>query len=551
MSLHDDWNPQNRVQDLSFRMVRWPSETGTPGEAGFAPKLVELLEEIPYFKANPDNIALIDSHGSPMTQNVVALVRGKGRRALALAGHYDVVETTNFRDLKHLAFEPDALLNALLEDLGSRPLAPHEEKALADFQSGDFVPGRGMLDMKSGVAAGIAVLEHFSQQDEREGNLLLFVTPDEERGSRGMRSLRDALPALMERWGLDIIGGINLDATSDQGDGSEGRAIYRGTIGKQLPFAFVVGQASHASYPFEGISAHRIASEIMSAVEANAALCDIGEGNISPPPICLEARDFRGGYEVTTPERVWLAFNWLTHSISPETLFKSFMEITERALGDAITQFDENAVSYGDLIGEKYGVRHQGQIITIERLRELVQKTGGDDAFKRLAEVEADLSKSDNPLLITRELVDHMVAEARLTGPLVIIGFASLVYPHVVMGSETQSERDFTKAIEEARQIIEERFDTTIKYRNIFTGISDMSFFGHVPQAHDSETIAANTPAVQFVDRPNPNALSFPVVNIGPWGREYHQRHERVYAPYAFNVLPQFLAEIAQHLLQE
>ncbi|MCK1975359.1 M20/M25/M40 family metallo-hydrolase, partial [Bacillus safensis] len=79
--------------------------------------------------------------------------------------------------------------------------APNEEKALADFRSGNYIPGRGMLDMKSGVAAGIAVLERFSQQPDREGNLILFATPDEERGSRGMRSLRDALPELVERWG--------------------------------------------------------------------------------------------------------------------------------------------------------------------------------------------------------------------------------------------------------------------------------------------------------------------------------------------------------------
>src|SRR5690606_35727863 len=125
-------------------------------------------------------------------------------------------------------FEPDALLEALLADLSSRPLAPNEEKALADFKSGNYIPGRGMLDMKSGVAAGIAVLERFSQQPDREGNLILFATPDEERGSRGMRSLRDALPELVERWGLDIAAGINLDATSDQGEGAGGRALYRG-----------------------------------------------------------------------------------------------------------------------------------------------------------------------------------------------------------------------------------------------------------------------------------------------------------------------------------
>jgi arginine utilization protein RocB len=35
---------------------------------------------------------------------------------------------------------------------------------------------------------------------------------------------------------------------------------------------------------------------------------------VAPPPIALEMRDLRTGYEVTTPDRMWLAFNWLYHS---------------------------------------------------------------------------------------------------------------------------------------------------------------------------------------------------------------------------------------------
>ncbi len=541
------WQPAERVRQLSYQMVRWPSETGTAGEAEFAPKLVELLRKIPYFQANPDDIAVIDSHGSPMTQNVVAVVRGKGRKALAFAGHYDVVETGNYRDLKHLAFEPDALLEALLADLTSRTLAPNEAKALSDFQTGDFIPGRGMLDMKSGVAAGIAVLEHFATKQDREGNLLLFVTPDEERGSRGMRSLRDALPALMQRWNLDIVAGVNLDATSDQGNGSEGRAIYRGTIGKQLPFAFVVGKPSHAGYPFEGISAHLIASEIMRAVEANADLSDTDGNEVSPPPICLEARDFRGGYEVTTPERTWIAFNWLAHSRSPDALFQHFQSIVSDALHRAIGHFNAHAQTYAKLLGtEQSASDHEGRVMTVAELRAEVVRIGGDAALKRIEELEQKLSVHDNPLLLTRELVDRMVVEARITGPTVIIGFGSLVYPHVHMGNETALEREFSAALDAARLTIEQRFSTTIKYRDTFAGISDMSFFGYKPDAADSLVVSENTPALQFIDQVSPDALTYPVVNIGPWGREYHQRLERVYAPYAFDTLPRFLNEIAE-----
>ena len=44
---------------------------------------------------------------------------------------------------------------AKLEMTGENPLA------LADLKSGDFLPGRGLLDMKSGLAAGLAAMEAY------------------------------------------------------------------------------------------------------------------------------------------------------------------------------------------------------------------------------------------------------------------------------------------------------------------------------------------------------------------------------------------------------
>jgi arginine utilization protein RocB len=51
------------------------------------------------------------------------------------------------------------------------------------------------------------------------------------------------------------------------------------------------------------------------------------------------------------------------------------------------------------------------------------------------------------------------------------------------------------------------------------------------------------------VDRAPADALSFPCVNIGPWGREYHQKLERVHAPYAFDVLPDLVHAVARAIL--
>jgi len=119
------------------------------------------------------------------------------------------------------------LSEPLAEQLGGR--------AAIELRSGAFLPGRGVLDMKSGLAVGIALLERFAQDPERQGNLLFVATPDEEGGSHGMRSAAAQLPEIAAEWGLDLAAALNLDITVDQADGREGRVIYTGSVGKLLP----------------------------------------------------------------------------------------------------------------------------------------------------------------------------------------------------------------------------------------------------------------------------------------------------------------------------
>src|SRR5690606_19468921 len=87
---------------------------------------------------------------------------GKGanqRRAVVLTGHFDTVETASYGDLQPLALDPARLAPALVEKLAAEADDPDSARALADLKSGAFLPGRGLLDMKGGLAAGLAVLE--------------------------------------------------------------------------------------------------------------------------------------------------------------------------------------------------------------------------------------------------------------------------------------------------------------------------------------------------------------------------------------------------------
>jgi arginine utilization protein RocB len=404
-----------------------------------------------------------------------------------------------------------------------------------------------MLDMKSGLAAGIAVLERFASNPGRQGNLILLATPDEERESRGMRSLRDDLPGLVQENGLEIEAAINMDVTSDQGDGSEGRAIYEGSIGKLLPFAFVIGQSSHAAYPFEGISAQMIGAGIVQAIEGNVNLADTGSGDVSPPPICLEARDLRQGYEVTTPERSCLSFNWLYHSGSPADRFELFCNEVHGALDRAIEQFGHQAKAFAAKTGTAPGAAlATPRVITVAELKALVLKTSKlQDEFSA---VEQGLASIDNPLTVSRACTEWLVDAAQIKGPAVVVGFSGLHYPPCRLDRSNSRDAQLVRAIEIAKNRLAGDSGMSVRWRPHFQGISDMSFLGQ-PQQEGSHIISENTPATRLVDKPNGQPLAFPVVNIGPWGRELHQRLERVYAPYAFESLPRLLAEIAHEFL--
>lgn len=527
---------RSRTERLTRMLVSWPSVTGSADERAFAGRLFDLLAGLPPFAGAPENLVRVPAANGDAPDSVVGLVRGSGRRALVLSGHFDTVGIENYGALSPLACDPDALLAALREELGSAA-TPAERLAAEDFAGGDFLPGRGVCDMKSGVAAGIAVAEAFAEDPGRGGNLLLVFTPDEENRSRGIRAVRDALPRLAHRWDIDIIGAVNLDASSDLGDGASGRSVFLGSVGKLLPFAYVLGRSAHAGYPFEGVSATLIAAEIVRRIEVNAALAERAHGQAIAPPVCLSARDGRERYDVTMPDRMWLAFNVLTQERTPAAVLALFTAEVRAATEQALRRYAELGAQHGGTAAACFEPR----VLDVAELRRLA---GGVAAHTGDGAIDAS-----DPLKITPHLCEGMVRRAGLEGPAVVVGFASLHYPAVHLDAADPAHRRLLTSAEQAAQETAARYGTGIGFAEYFAGISDMSFLGSRPAG--LELVADNTPSADFIDRPAEQVLLFPVLNIGPWGREYHQKLERVHAPYAFEVLPALLGRLVALLFAD
>lgn len=457
-------------------MARIPSITGSAADAAFPERLAQQLAF--------DRVWVAPIEGDNAGRsNLFALKTGISRRTIVLTGHFDVVSTEDYGALQELAFESEELLKASIARLcqtGENALA------LKDFESGQYLPGRGLLDMKAGLAAALAAMEAY----EGHATLVFIGVTDEEEKSAGARAAVPQLKALIAEESLDIALVINLDAIADQGDGSAARVVTYGSIGKQLLTALVVGQQTHAGYPQNGVNAAYVLSELVREIELSPLLSERTGDEVAASPATLFAKDLKQGYNVTTPHMAYGYWNTMQHRRSGAEVLDNAMDHAARAIKRA------------------------------------EQKTGHAIALKRFSDfAPLQVFEVDHAQSLPDQTMTAMMAQAKqLDSPTVIMGFGSIPYVAVLLRDQA------------LRQLIGEAVRPFgLGEVNYFAGISDMSFFGEA--AGDFSVVAANTPIWgKGFDMPEPGG--FPCINIGPWGRDYHTWLERLHAPYAFEILP-------------
>lgn len=494
--------PQS-IRELAIRLTRRRSVTNTADEAAFGPFLSKLLHsEFPGLdRVWREPTAPGDPF--PGREIVLALCRRGGTKTVLLTGHYDTVATTNFGPaLEPHACDPEALAPLLIEDLRKSGANP---QALADLESGQFLPGRGLLDMKGGLAAGLAVLRRFAEDPAAEGNLLFAAVPDEEVASNGMRSLAARLPGICAEHDLNIRLAINLDSEVDNGDGSQGRAIFLGSVGKLLPLVVFLGRPAHAGAPFDGVNATLLMAEFIRQVESNPQRGETGSASPPAPPVVLYARETRDHYDVTMPQSAWCAVNVLTHTESAAAILARFRSLAEESIRTAL-------ITLRDRSGGRLP-KWQGTVLTVADLR--------GEACR------------DPSIEACAAWMQQTAAQAGIEGPAAIVGFAPPFYPR----AEWKGSGEPLRQIEAAR-------DPGVSVRPYFPGISDMSFLNPVADG-SAEHVQANCPA----PLPGGTSIRIPAVNIGPWGRDYHQKLERIHAGYAFEVLPELLWRTVRNVL--
>ncbi len=480
----------SRARAIALELTSWPSVTGTAGEAEFAHRFQEYLCRKGF---DESTLFSIDA-GSNTRGNLAVLKRGRSTQTIVLTGHFDTVPYEDYGALADLALDPETLTGSIINRLRQSGESSH---ALQDFERGDFLAGRGLLDMKAGLAAGLAAMEAYSG----DATILFLAVCDEEETSAGARAAAPALKDLEKRLGLKIHLIINLDAISDQGDGSNGRVVAYGSIGKLLLTAFVHGKQAHAGYPQDGVNAAYVAAELLTEFELSPLLSERTGDELAAPPTALYSKDSKAGYNVTTPQQAWVYWNTMQHKRTAAEVFSIAMEHARRAVerAKARTGQDIDLISFAELRGKH--------------------------AYSS-PKLDTSLNLPEQSRFATLAIIESL----GITKPTVVLGFGSIPYSAVSLRDKILRAR-ISKAVQ----------PYGLGSVNYFAGISDMSFFGEA--SSDLSVVASNTP-IWGTSFTLGEPAGYPCINIGPWGRDYHHWLERLHAPYAFETLPKVLLAV-------
>ena len=502
-----------RVRDLTRRLVACSSVSPDPGgEAACAALIRDALPRGVECGLWPTD------DGRPV---VWAHRRGRSPATVVLLAHYDTVGVEEYAALDpalgaRIAFDPEALRERLLSSDQALPKGIAADVEEERRTSGTWMFGRGSLDMKSGVAAGVAALESLvppRAPPEADGHVILLVCPDEENQSAGMRHAVEQLVALRDRERLELVGAINLDYT-------EGPVAYEGMAGKLLVGIWVLGDPSHVGNPFAGADAVQMSSAMVMHLTTGPEIVEREYGVRGVPPVALHFRDRKLRYDVQTAREAEVELNVITYRRS----LRETLEALRTGVVSALRGRQEAMAGLAAFVKWPMPVE-VGEPLVLT-YPELLQRAGGEEAAAGLEEPIRD------PRRATFERVRALARSARVAGPAVVLVLLPPFYPHSgpTGGPFGARTREVLGAL-------------NVKTEPWYPFISDACYLAWRPGATDGiETLMPSFGVEYRLPVVASRSLNLEVVNLGPWGRDAHGLYERVHAPYAFGILPGLIA---------
>ena len=543
------------VKELTKKLVKIPSVVKTSGEADCAKEIYEYYSELEYFKENRAFLILQQTINDEIERyNTIAMVKGtKGNsnKTIILMGHLDTVGVEDFGDIEKYAQDPDKL-PGLLRDLN---LGSDVEK---DIDSGEYMFGRGSLDMKAGVAGHMYLMKYFSEHpEELDGNLIAIAEADEEDNSHGIISALKVLKEWKEKYDLEYIAAINADYSTPYDEEDENRYIYFGTIGKLLPSFYVTGKETHVGQAYSGLDPNLLVAELTRNIELNTDLCDEAHGEVTIPPISLKQSDLKNKYTVQTALAAYSYYNYFTLTMSPQDVMEKMKDI-------AIKSFD-NIVEYTNLSYKTFCEKGKHnytklpwktRVYSWEEFYNELATIHGDKYQVYIHNFAKDLHEQ-NPSMDLREFSMKIIDKSWTKwsedkSPAIIIYYSSLFYASIDTTGKNDKEKQLIQSVEKAIDFVQNYSDKPIIQKMFYPYISDSSFMAISDEREGLKSLESNMPAwgskyIHPVEEIK--EINVPVVNIGTYGKDGHKITERVHMKYSFENIPNITFNTIKELL--
>ena len=541
------------LETIFYRIVKTPGISGTIAENKSTDEIVACFQEMSYFQKNPDLLQVCPIPGDGFNRRVItALVKGNGKsnKTVVMIGHTDVVDAQDYGKNESVAFDPEQLIKHI------DPASLHSD-ARKDFESGEWIFGRGVMDMRCGVAVAMATLEAASRHlEDLHGNLLFVGVPDEENNSLGMIAATENLVTLAETHDLDYIVCIDGEPQFPNFPGDPGKYVYQGTLGKFVLMAYAVGKETHGGDSLTGLNANLIISELTRRIELNMDLSDQFEEVVTSPPTSLKQTDTKEHYNVKTPESAYAYYNFLTADRSPKFFFDKVRILAQEAMNDALMTQIRQTHRYFDMTG-KEGSFYQWEP-TVLSYSELVQTAKADSGLEFEHHMETCRKRwQQHPEMDQRILALKMVQEVHGfcadQNPKIILLYVPPYYPHIKPSTETPRQARAAAVVDQVADYAKSEFNETVGVEKFFTGLCDLSFVC-LQNAEDVITnIQPNMPNWGFtygLPVETIKKLNLPVMNISPYGKDAHKNTERLHVDFSFRIYPALLAYAIDRLLQ-
>ncbi|WP_096439770.1 M20/M25/M40 family metallo-hydrolase [Alteribacter populi] len=546
---------QSREEVLAFtkQLVSIESIVNTDGEKVMAHSLHTLISSFSYFTDHPTNVTIEQTVDDEQERyNVLAFVKGtksSSDRTIILMGHMDTVGIDDFAQIKDHACSPETLMEALKD--GDLPVSVREQ-----LESGDWLFGRGVLDMKSGLACHLYLLKYYSEHpEELEGNIVFLAECDEEDGSHGILSALKTLKKWKNEYDFDYVAAINGDFVSPRFEGDENRYIYKGTVGKLLPSFFVTGAETHVGSCFEGLDPNFIVAELTRQISYNPELCNEAYGETTVPPVALKQTDLKPSYTVQTALSAYAYYNFFVHSWTPGEVLEKLKEQAFIAFQNALRSYKERYAQFCKVSGEPFqDVIWRPRVFTYEEIDQLLVEKNGAPYVRYMNNFKQSLLEDE--ALDTRMFAARVVEEAwkwmEDKDPAIVLFYSSLYSPRIDITGKTKKEQDLIEALDQAVETIQPQYSYPIVTKNFFPYISDMSFVALSDNEKGIEAVSKNNPGwgtKHYVDYQAIRDINVPVINIGPYGIDAHKKLERTEMMYSYEVVPNLTNLVIKSLL--